>query len=53
MSIKHCPLAMSLYIKYCQNHNREALLDIYDMYDDFYSQALWYIRESYQPKVIY
>lgn len=44
---------MSLYIKYCRNHNREALLDIYDMYDDFYSQALWYIRESYQPKVIY
>ncbi|XP_074104817.1 vacuolar protein sorting 16 isoform X2 [Cotesia typhae] len=50
MSIKHCPLAMSLYIKYSQNHNREALLDIYDMYDDFYSQALWYIRESYQSK---
>ncbi|KAK0096935.1 hypothetical protein PV326_003829 [Microctonus aethiopoides] len=50
MSIKHCPLAMSLYIKYCQNHNREALLDIYVLYDDFHSQALWYIRESYQPK---
>lgn len=50
MSIKHCPLAMSLYIKYCQNHNREALLDIYVMHDDFHAQALWYIKESYNPR---
>lgn len=42
---------MALYNKYCQNHNREALLDIYVLYDDFHNQALWYIRESYQPKV--
>ncbi|KAF7991263.1 hypothetical protein HCN44_002825 [Aphidius gifuensis] len=50
MSIKHCPLAMSLYIKYCQNHNRDTLLDIYIMHDDFYSQALWYIKESFKLK---
>lgn len=50
MSIKHCPLAMSLYIKYCQNHNREALLDIYVMHDNFYAQALWYIKECYKLK---
>ncbi|XP_063994060.1 vacuolar protein sorting-associated protein 16 homolog [Diachasmimorpha longicaudata] len=52
MSIKHCPLAMSLYVKYCQNHNREALLNIYVMHDDFYEQALWYVKESYNPKNI-
>ncbi|XP_011305829.1 vacuolar protein sorting-associated protein 16 homolog [Fopius arisanus] len=52
MSIKHCPLAMSLYVKYCQSHNREALLDIYVMHDDFHAQALWYIKESYNPKNI-
>ncbi|XP_011500721.1 PREDICTED: vacuolar protein sorting-associated protein 16 homolog [Ceratosolen solmsi marchali] len=48
MAIMHCPLAMTLYIKYCQNHNRETLRDIYNQYDDYYSQALWFIKESYQ-----
>ncbi|OXU24054.1 hypothetical protein TSAR_010562, partial [Trichomalopsis sarcophagae] len=48
MAIMHCPLAMTLYIKYCQNHNRETLRDIYNQYDDYYSQALWFVRESYQ-----
>lgn len=51
MSIMHCPLAMALYIKYCQNHNRETLRDIYNQYDDFHSQAIWFITESYQRKV--
>ncbi|KOX72193.1 Vacuolar protein sorting-associated protein 16 like protein [Melipona quadrifasciata] len=50
MSIMHCPLAMALYIKYCQNHNRETLRDIYNQYDDFHSQAIWFITESYQRK---
>ena len=51
MSIMHCPLAMALYIKYCQNHNRETLRDIYNQYDDYHSQALWFVKESYRPKV--
>lgn len=51
MSIMHCPLAMALYIKYCQSHNRETLRDIYNQYDDFHSQAIWFITESYQRKV--
>ncbi|CAL7934755.1 unnamed protein product [Xylocopa violacea] len=50
MSIMHCPLAMALYIKYCQSHNRETLRDIYNQYDDFHSQAIWFITESYQRK---
>ncbi|OAD57104.1 Vacuolar protein sorting-associated protein 16 like protein [Eufriesea mexicana] len=50
MSIMHCPLAMALYIKYCQSHNRETLRDIYNQYDDFHSQAIWSITESYQRK---
>ncbi|XP_029034323.1 vacuolar protein sorting-associated protein 16 homolog [Osmia bicornis bicornis] len=50
MSISRCPLAMALYIKYCQNHNRETLRDIYNQYDDFHSQAIWFITESYQRK---
>ncbi|XP_012286642.1 vacuolar protein sorting-associated protein 16 homolog [Orussus abietinus] len=50
MSIMHCPLAMALYIKYCQCHNRDTLHDIYSQYDDFHSQALWFIKESYLPK---
>ncbi|KZC09045.1 PREDICTED: vacuolar protein sorting-associated protein 16 homolog [Dufourea novaeangliae] len=52
MAIKHCPLAMSLYIKYCQNHNRETLRDIYNQYDHFHAQAIWFITESYQEKNI-
>ncbi|KAL0113797.1 hypothetical protein PUN28_012729 [Cardiocondyla obscurior] len=52
MSIMHCPLAMALYIKYCQSHNRETLRDIYNQYDDFHSQAVWFITESYQRKNI-
>ncbi|EZA48287.1 Vacuolar protein sorting-associated protein 16-like protein [Ooceraea biroi] len=50
ISIMHCPLAMALYIKYCQSHNRETLRDIYNQYDDFHSQAVWFITESYQRK---
>ncbi|KAH0946208.1 hypothetical protein HN011_010546 [Eciton burchellii] len=50
ISIMHCPLAMALYIKYCQSHNRETLRDIYNQYDDFHSQAVWFITESYQWK---
>jgi len=53
ISIMHCPLAMALYIKYCQSHNRETLRDIYNQYDDFHSQAVWFITESYQWKVIF
>ncbi|XP_031845297.1 vacuolar protein sorting 16 [Nomia melanderi] len=49
-SILHCPLAMALYIKYCQGHNREALRGIYNQNDDFHSQAVWFITESYQRK---
>ncbi|XP_076673507.1 vacuolar protein sorting 16 [Andrena cerasifolii] len=49
-SIKHCPLAMALYIKYCQSQNRETLRDIYNQYDDYHSQAMWFITESYQRK---
>ncbi|XP_076239321.1 vacuolar protein sorting 16 isoform X2 [Calliopsis andreniformis] len=52
ISIMHCPLAMALYIKYCQSHNRETLRDIYNQYDDFHSQAIWFITESYQRKNI-
>ncbi|XP_015590032.1 vacuolar protein sorting-associated protein 16 homolog [Cephus cinctus] len=52
ISIMHCPLAMALYVKYCQSHNRETLRDIYNQYDDFHSQALWFIKESYQRKNI-
>ncbi|XP_046492707.1 vacuolar protein sorting-associated protein 16 homolog [Neodiprion pinetum] len=48
--IMRSPLAMALYIKYCQGHNRETLRDIYSQDDDFHSQALWFIREGYQQK---
>ncbi|XP_043465460.1 vacuolar protein sorting-associated protein 16 homolog [Leptopilina heterotoma] len=50
MAIMHCPLAMALYIKYCQSHNRETLRDIYNQYDDYHSHALWFVKESYRPK---
>lgn len=51
MSIMHCPLATALYIKYCKGHNHETLRDIYHQYDDFNSQAFWYIRESFKKQV--
>ncbi|XP_078037953.1 vacuolar protein sorting 16 [Augochlora pura] len=49
-SIMHCPVAMALYIKYCQCYNRETLRSIYNQIDDFHSQAVWFITESYQQK---
>lgn len=48
--IMHSTLAMALYIKYCQGHNRETLRDIYSQHDDYHSHALWFIRESYLHK---
>ena len=48
MAIMHCPLALTLYIKYCRNHNHEILRDIFNQFDDYYSQALWFVRESYR-----
>lgn len=51
MIIRNFQVAQSLYLKYSQGKNREALRDIYIQEDDYNSQAALYITESLEPKV--
>lgn len=51
MIIRNFPMALSLYLKYCRDHNPQALFDIYHQEDNFNAQAAEYIRESFEPKV--
>ncbi|XP_026473948.1 vacuolar protein sorting-associated protein 16 homolog [Ctenocephalides felis] len=50
MIIRNFQVAQSLYLKYSQGKNREALRDIYIQEDDYNSQAALYITESLEPK---
>ena len=52
MAVRNYPVAQALYIKYCRDHNRETLRDIYVQEDDYNAQAACFIRESYDPKVM-
>lgn len=45
-------MAQALYLKYCRDHNPQALADIYQQEDDFNAQAAEYLRDSLQQKVI-
>jgi hypothetical protein len=51
MAVRNYPVAQALYLKYCRDHNRETLRDIYVQEDDYNAQAACFIRESYDPKV--
>lgn len=51
MTIRNFPVAQALYIKYCKEHNPQALNEIYIQEDDFNSQALLFVMESLDPKV--
>nr|CAD7406571.1 unnamed protein product [Timema poppensis] len=50
MTIRNYPLAQSLYLKYCRDHNIETLRDIYDQEDNHNAKAAFYLKESYEPK---
>ncbi|KAJ8898107.1 hypothetical protein PR048_003467 [Dryococelus australis] len=50
MMIRNYPIALSLYAKYCREHNRETLRDIYDLEDNYTSQAAFHLQECYDPK---
>lgn len=50
MAVRNYPVAQALYLKYCRDHNRETLRDIYVQEDDYNAQAACFIRESYDPK---
>ncbi|KAI7815095.1 vacuolar protein sorting-associated protein [Rhyzopertha dominica] len=50
MTIRNFPVAQALYIKYCKEHNPQALNEIYIQEDDFNSQALLFVMESLDPK---
>lgn len=50
MAIRNYQVAQALYLKYCRDHNRETLRDIYVQEDDHNAQAACFIRESYDPK---
>lgn len=51
MTIRNFPVAQALYIKYCKEHNPQALSEIYIQEDDFNSQAELFLRESLNPNV--
>lgn len=53
MTIRAYPVAQSLYIKYCKQHNTQALNEIYIQEDDFCSQAETFIAESLDETVIF
>ncbi|KAB0801758.1 hypothetical protein PPYR_03944 [Photinus pyralis] len=50
MTIRNFPVALSLYIKYCRQHNPQALNEIFIQEDDFNSQAQGFILESLDEK---
>ncbi|EFA13302.2 Vacuolar protein sorting-associated protein 16 homolog-like Protein [Tribolium castaneum] len=50
MTIRSFPVAQSLYIKYCKEHNTQALNEIYIQEDDFSAQAQTFIMESLDDK---
>ncbi|KAJ8956522.1 hypothetical protein NQ318_019242 [Aromia moschata] len=50
MTIRNFPVAQSLYIKYCKEHNTQALNEIYIQEDDFCAQAQTFILESLDEK---
>lgn len=51
MTIRNFSVAQALYIKYCKEHNPQALSEIYIQEDDFNSQADLFLRESLNPNV--
>lgn len=51
MTIRNFPVAQALYIKYCKEHNPQALNEIYIQEDDFNSQAQLFLVESLDPEV--
>lgn len=53
MTIRNYPVAQSLYIKYCKEHNTQALNEIYIQEDDFSAQAQTFILESLDDKVCF
>ncbi|KAK4881688.1 hypothetical protein RN001_005007 [Aquatica leii] len=50
MTIRNFPVAQALYIKYCREHNSQALNEIFIQEDDFNSQAQGFVTESLDEK---
>ncbi|KAF5302481.1 hypothetical protein FQR65_LT08571 [Abscondita terminalis] len=50
MTIRNFPVAQALYIKYCREHNSQALNEIFIQEDDFNSQAQGFLAESLDEK---
>ncbi|CAG9864088.1 unnamed protein product [Phyllotreta striolata] len=50
MTIRNFPVAQSLFIKYCKEHNTQALSEIYIQEDDFSAQAEMFILDSLDVK---
>lgn len=51
MAIRNFPVAKALYIKYCREHNSQAVNEIFIQDDDFNSQAQGFIAEGFDEKV--
>ncbi|XP_071444220.1 vacuolar protein sorting-associated protein 16 homolog [Hetaerina americana] len=48
--IRGFPMAQALYIKNCRQQGRDTLHSIYNQEDDYLSQAICCLQESYDPK---
>ncbi|XP_046392085.1 vacuolar protein sorting-associated protein 16 homolog [Ischnura elegans] len=48
--IRGFPMAQALYIKNCRQQGWETLRSIYNQEDDYLSQAICCVQESYDPK---
>lgn len=52
MAIRHRPVALSLYIKYCKEEDRRTLVDLFYQDDQFLNSGNVYVQDSYSEKTL-
>ncbi|XP_020601018.1 vacuolar protein sorting-associated protein 16 homolog [Orbicella faveolata] len=52
MAIRHRPVALSLYIKYCKEEDRRTLVDLFYQDDQFLNSGNAYVQDSYSEKTL-
>lgn len=52
MAIRHRPVALSLYIKYCKEQDRRTLVDLFYQDDQFLNSGNAFAQDSYNEKTL-
>lgn len=52
MAIRHRPVALSLYIKYCKEQDRRTLVDLFYQDDQFLNSGNAFVQDSYSEKTL-